>query len=117
MWPPVLRPRAEGPVCGGNTTRLVNRCRDRTQGPNGRYLQAGLSWTSVLDLVLSLKEEVLMKSVEMGETQEDLRQIPYFSPRELQTPGGGPPRLTLKIKAQLGPRRPRRGFQKQTVDP
>ena len=58
-----------------------------------------------------------MKSVEMGETLEDLGQIPNFSPRELQTQGGGPPRLTLKIKAQLRPRRQRHGFQKQTVDP
>lgn len=106
-----------GPACDQNTTHLVNHCWDRTQGPNGRYLQAGLSWTSVLDLVLSIQEEVLMKSVEMGETPEDLGRIPNFSSRKLQTQGGSPPRLTSKIKAQLRPRRPRRGFQKQTVGP
>lgn len=109
-----------GPACSPNTTHLVNRCLDRTQGPNGRYLQAGLSWTSVhlVDLVLSIKKKFLMKSVEMGETPKDLGRIPSFSPREPQTQGGGSPaRLTSKIKAQLGPWRPRRGFQKQTVDP
>ena len=107
-----------GPACSPNTTHLVNRCLDRTQGPNRRYLQASLSWTSVLDLVLSIKKKLLMTSVEMGETPEDLGRIPSFSPREPQTQGGGSPaRLTSKIKAQLGPRRPRRGFQKQAVDP